>query len=212
MSHERNLQWLNDRRVNYRRDPITDIPDIDNERYMYFANGTHEYYSLFYTPSKITTYKSLKWHMLVLYYLNIDGVDGDEISLEDDMRYVFKFIANKENGFVTFFIKNNILESMIQDVLNQGGDAPINRKRKIIFKDYSGLSFDEKMKIVGQLSGRSSRVDAEAIYQCMIDLNDYGKPITNGRLAGLLDCSIRTIQRHMCADLKQEKQRLNEEI
>tara|TARA_Y100000015_G_scaffold31583_1_gene31153 strand:- start:266 stop:901 length:636 start_codon:yes stop_codon:yes gene_type:complete len=211
MSHERNIQWLNDRKVNYRRDPISDIPDIDDERYMYFANGTHEYYRLFYTPSKITTYKSLKWHMLVLYYLNINGIEGDYISLEDDMRSVFKFIANKENGFVTFFIKNNILESMIQDVLDQGGDAPINRKRKIIFKDYSGLSFDEKMKIVGQLSGRQ-KLDKEKIYDTMLYLNDYGKPITNGRLAGLLDCSVRTIQRHMCADLKQEKQRLNEEI
>ena len=204
MSHERNIQWLNDRRVNYRRDPIIDIPDIDNESYMYFANGTHEYYRLFYTPSKITTYKSLKWHMLVLYYLNPD------IPMMD-ISSVFKFIANKENGFVTFFIKNNILESMIQDVLNQGGDAPVNRKRKIIFKDYSGLSFDEKMKVVGQLSGRQ-KLDKEKIYDTMLYLNDYGKPITNGRLAGLLDCSVRTIQRHMCADLKQEKQRLNEEI
>ena len=33
---------------------------------------------------KITTYKSLKWHMLVL-YLNIDGIDGDDVSLEDDI-------------------------------------------------------------------------------------------------------------------------------
>ena len=38
------------------------------------------------------------------------------------------------------------------------------------------------------------------------------KKITNYRLAGLLDCSIRTIQRHMCADLKREKEILNEEI
>ena len=205
MSHERNIQWLNDRRVNYRRDPITDTPDIDNERYMYFANGTHEYYRLFYTPSKITTYKSLKWHMLVLYYLNIDNI------INSDFVTLAKFIANKENGFVTFFIKNNILESMIQDVLDQGGDAPINRKRKIIFKDYSGLSFDEKMKIVGQLSGRQ-KLDKEKIYDTMLYLNDYGKPITNGRLAGLLDCSVRTIQRHLCVDLKKEKQKLNEEI
>ena len=29
----------------------------------------------------------LKWHFFVIYYLNIDGVDGDIVSLEDDMRY-----------------------------------------------------------------------------------------------------------------------------
>ena len=60
MSHERNIQWLNDRRVNYRRDPIDDIPDIDNERYMYLATGKHEYYRLFYTTGTITTYQQLK--------------------------------------------------------------------------------------------------------------------------------------------------------
>ena len=166
MSYPR-IQWLNDRRVNYRRDPITDVPDIDNERYMYFANGTHEYYRLFYTPSKITTYKSLKWHMLVLYYLNMDNI------INSDFVTLARFIADKENGFVTFFIKNKILESMIKDVLQQGGDAPINRKRKIIFKDYSGLSFDEKMKIVGQLSGRQ-KLDKEKMYDTMLYLNDYG--------------------------------------
>ena len=205
MSHERNIQWLNYRKINYRRDPITDIPDIDNESYMYFANGTHEYYRLFYTPSKITTYKSLKWHMLVLYYLNIDNI------INSDFVTLAKFIANKENGFVTFFIKNKLLENMIRNVLMQGGDPPINRKRKIIFKDYSGLSFEQKMKIVGQLSGRQ-KLDKEKIYDTMLYLNDDNKPITNSRLASLLYCSVRTIQRHMCADLKQEKQRLNEEI
>jgi len=205
MSHERNIQWLNDRRINYRRDPVNDTPDIDNESYMYFANGTYEYYRLFYTPSKITTYKSLKWHFLVLYYLNMDNI------INSDFVTLARFIADKENGFVTFFIKSKVLDNIIIDVLQQGGDAPKNRKRKIIFKDYSGLSFEQKMKVVGQLSGRQ-KLDKEKIYDTMLYLNDFGKPITNGRLAGLLDCSVRTIQRHICVDLKQEKQRLNEEI
>ena len=211
MSYERNIKWLNDKRVIYRRDPISDKPTFSNDHYSYYANGTHEYYNLFYTPSKITTYKSLKWHMLVLYYLNINGVDGDIVSLEDDMRYIFKFIANKENGFVTFFIKSSVLDDMIQDVFNQGGDAPKNRARKIIFKDYNSLSFNEKMKIVGQLSGRQ-KLDKEQIYDTMLYLNDFGKTITNNGLAKSLDCSVRTIQRNMCVDLKREKQTLNEKV
>jgi len=201
MSYERNIQWLNDRQINYRQDPINDEPTFSNDHYSYYENGTHEYYRLFYTPSKITTYKSLKWHFLVLYYLN----------QERAMIHVLRFIAKKENGFVTFFISDKVLDSMIQDVINIGGEPPINRKRKIIFKDYNGLSFEQKMKIVGQLSGRQ-KLDKNSIYETMIDLNHWNKNITNGRLAGLLNCSVRTIQRHMCADLKQEKQRLNEEI
>ena len=32
------------------------------------------------------------------------------------------------------------------------------------------------------------------------------------RVAGLLNCSTRTIHRHMCDDLKREKQILNEKL
>jgi len=124
---------------------------------------------------------------------------------------VAEFIANKENGFVTFFIKNKLLEDMIGDVLMQGGDPPANKLRKVVFKPYSGLDLSGKLKIVGKLIGRSS-IDKEMIYQTMLDLNDLGKKITISRIAGLLNCSTRTVHRHMCDELKQEKQILNEEV
>lgn len=203
MSHERNIKWLNDRRIVYRQFPINDKPTIETNKYMFFENGTYENYSLFNTKAKITTYKSLKWHFLVLYYLNIDG---------DDMRYVFKFIANKENGFVTFFISKKVLQDMIDDVFKTGGEPPKNKLRKVIFKDYNMLDISSKLSIVGKLIGRSSNVDSESIYQCMIDLNHLGKTITWSRVAGLLDCSTRTIYRNLCKDLKHEKKILNEEI
>ena len=101
---------------------------------------------------------------------------------------------------------------MIEDVLKQGGDPPVNKTRKVIFKDNSGLTLNEKLSIVGQLIGRSSRVWPEDIYQCMCDMNEFGKKITWGRVAGLLDCSVRTIYRNLDDQLKQEKQILNEEL
>jgi len=202
MSYERNMKWLNDRRVNYRCDPINDKPTIDTALYSYYEDGTYECYHLFRSKAKITTYKSLKWHFYVLYYLN------EDINLE----HIFKFIANKENGFVTFFISDKKLNEMIEDVLANSGEPPVNKKRKIIFKDYSGLTPNEKMSIVGKLIGRSSRVDGESIYQCMLDLNDMGKSITWSRIAGLLNCSTRTIQRNINDALKKEKAILNEEI
>ena len=158
MSYNRNMKWLNDRRIVYRRDPITDVPTYTTDTYSYYANGTYQSYNLFNSKSKITTYKSLKWHYLVLYYLNMDNI------INSDFVTVARFIAKKENGFVTFFIKNKILEEIIGDVLMQGGEPPVNRKRKIIFKDYSGLSFSEKMTIVGKLSGRQ-KLDATDIYE-----------------------------------------------
>ena len=144
--------------------------------------------------------------MLVLYYLNIDN------DIEDELYTIFRFIADKENGFVTFFIKTKILNNMIQDVFDQGGDPPANKLRKVVFKPYSGLDLSAKLSIVGKLIGRSSRVDEESIYQCMLDLNDTSKKITWGRVAGLLDCSTRTIYRNLNKQLKKEKQILNEEV
>tara|TARA_R100000654_G_scaffold12848_1_gene27972 strand:- start:3460 stop:4077 length:618 start_codon:yes stop_codon:yes gene_type:complete len=205
MSYERNLKWLNDRRIIYRKDPDTDVPTIETNQYRYYENGTYQCYHLFNSKAKITTYKSLKWHMLVLYYLNMDNI------INSDFVTVARFIANKENGFVTFFIKNKLLEDMIRDVLMQGGDPPANKLRKVVFKPYSGLDLSGKLKIVGKLIGRSS-IDKDMIYETMIDLNDMGKKITISRIAGLLNCSARTIHRHMCDTLKQEKQTLNEEL
>jgi len=206
MSHDRNIKWLNDRHVIYRRDPVSDAPTVETAHYKYYEDGTHEAYHLFNSKAKITTYRSLKWHLYVLYYLNMNNI------INSDFVTVARFIADKENGFVTFFISNKKLEDMISDVLMQGGDPPVNKKRKIIFKDYSMLTPEQKMSIVGKLIGRSRRVDEEAIYQCMLDLNEYGRKITIGRIAGLLDCSARTIQRNMSDQLKKEKDLLNKQL
>jgi len=209
MSQDRNLKWLNDRRIIYRRDPITDIPSIETKQYKYYENGTHECYHLFNSKAKITTYKSLKWHMLVLYYLNMDNI------INSDFVTLARFIADKENGFVTFFIKNKLLEDMIRDVLIQGGDPPANKLRKIVFKPYSGLDLSGKLKIVGQLTGRK-KISKEDIYDAMICISDTNfvtaEKITIGKIAELLNCSTRTIYRHMCDELKREKQILNEEL
>jgi phage antirepressor YoqD-like protein len=201
MSQDRKLKWLNDRRIVYRRDPITDVPTIETKQYRYYEDGTYECYHLFNSKAKITTYKSLKWHMLVLKYLNEDLLDLEFAA-------VCHMIADKENGFVTFFIKEKLLHEMIKDVIAQGGDPPVNKLRKVVFKPYSGLDLSGKLKIVGQLIGRSS-IDKYDIYDAMVEIN--GK-ITISKIAKLLSCSTRTVHRHMCDELKQEKQRLNEEI
>jgi hypothetical protein len=204
MSQDRKIKWLNDRRIIYRRDPISDKPTIETKQYKYYENGTYECYTLFNSKAKITTYRSLKWHMLVLYYLN-----ADEPTFVAN--YVFKYIADKENGFVTFFIKHKLLDNMINDVIEQGGDPPKNKIRKVIFKINNGLDINEKLSIVGQLIGRK-KITEEQIYECMLDLNEWGKKITWSRVAGLLDCSIRTIYRNICDELKQEKLNLNKQL
>ena len=205
MSHDRKIKWLHDRRVITRCNPWSDKPSQETDLYMYYNNGTHQCYTLFASKAKITTYKSLKWHFLVLQFLN----EGEN---EDFLRSIYTFIANKENGFVTFFIKNKVLDKMIQDVFDQGIDPPVNKLRKVIFKPAAwGLSLSDKLSIVGKLIGRN-KLDKTMLYQCMLDINDEGQKITTKKLAELLNVTQRTIYRHMCDTLRTEKQILNEEL
>ena len=204
MSQKRNIQWLNEHKVIYRQLPVNDVATIETDKYMFFENGTYEHYCLFNTKAKITTYKSLKWHYLVLYYLNQDN--GLLPS------HIYEFIADKENGFVTFFISDKKLNAMIDDVFATGGEPPKNKLRKVIFKDFCMLDVSEKLKIVGKLIGRKNTVDAEAIYQCMLDINELGNKITWNKVAGMLNCSTRTVHRNLNDSLKNEKILLNEEI
>jgi len=42
MSQDRNMKWLNDRRIVYRKDPDTDVPTIETKQYKYYENGTYQ--------------------------------------------------------------------------------------------------------------------------------------------------------------------------
>ena len=204
--YERNLELLNKRRIVYRRDPITDIPDIENDMYMFFENGTYQCYDLFKSTAKITTYKSLKWHLLVIWYLNprIDQDEFMDIALE---------ISAKTNGFVSFNMPVDLLKKIVYEVcMLDLEQPPKNKLRKVIFKLHSGLSKEDKLSIVGQLIGRSNKTHPDDIYQAMIDIHDLGQKITIKRISEALRVSSRTVHRYLCEDLKREKELLNKQL
>ena len=202
----RNLKYLNDNRIVYRRYPISDKPTKQNKLYMYYQEGTHECYELFRSSAKITTFKSLKWHLLVLWYLN-PKLD------QDDFMKLASVICYKPNNFISFTVQEQLLNKMVYEVSMLDLDQPPkNKLRKVIFKYGNMLTKEEKLKIVGELIGRSKRIHTDDIYQCMLDLNDLGKKITIGRIAGLLNCSGRTIHRNMCTQLKREKELINKQL
>ena len=203
MSH-RKLEYLNDNRIIYKRGPVNDEPTYSTEHFDYYEDGTHEHYHLFNSKSKITSYRSLTWHSLVLCYLNRWNMDRHA--------RIIRFICDKRNGFVTFKLAQQSIESVIKQTFWGGVYAPKNKARKIIFKDYCKLDFKQKMQIVGQLLGKSRAIYTEDVYECMIDLNDTGKKITWSKIAQLLDCSVRTVLRNINEELKQEKKLLNEKI
>tara|TARA_R110000751_G_scaffold240117_1_gene340736 strand:- start:1836 stop:2480 length:645 start_codon:yes stop_codon:yes gene_type:complete len=203
ISIPRHLLYLTNKRIIYRRNPITDEPDTIYDWGVYYKDGTYEYYDLFRSKAKINTYRSLKWHLLVLWYLNPKMDTNEFIKLAE-------VITNYNYGFITFFVPPPLLEKIIIDVCKCDLDEPPkNKLRKFIFKDNCGLTLSEKLSIVGTMIGRNKRIHEDDIYEGMLDMHDTGKRITINRLAKLLDCSSRTIHRNMSSELKTEKELLN---
>jgi len=203
---ERKFEYLWNRQVVYRRDPITDIPDEKTKQYMFFKDGTYQAYDLFKSKAKITTYRSFYWHMMVLWYLNPEWE-------EDYAMEIAMYLADKSNGFITFYMNRWNVARVIYDLsVVDRDEPPRNKIRKIIFKMGCGLTKSEKLSIVGKLIGRLNGVKKEDIYGVMLLLNDGDQKITISKLAKNLGCTPRTIHRHMCDELKEIKKELNEEI
>ncbi len=202
MSH-RDLRYLNNNRIIYRR-YSSDIPTSSHSWGWYYADGTYGYYALFNNKARINTIRSLKWHLLTLWYLNPE-LDKTEFTK------LAEYIIYKENGFVTFNIGNKLINKIIEDVFKQDLDTPPkNRLRKIVFKDSSGLSTIEKLQIVGQIIGQSKGIKEDDIYEAMLYIHEQST-ITIPKIASALKCTTRTIYRHMSEELKEEKQLLNKQ-
>ena len=205
MSH-RKLEYLHRNRIIYRRYPINDKPNQVFTWGEFYQDGTHECYELFRSKAKITTYRSLKWHLLVLWYLNDDME-------KNILLHLAKFICDKDNGFITFTIPPKLLGIIIKQVVIQDFDKPPKNKiRKVIFKDGCGLSISEKLTIVGSLIGRTKKINNKLLYNTMLEINHNDALITIVKLASTLKCSTRTIHRNMCNELKLEKQKLNTKL
>jgi len=91
-------------------------------------------------------------------------------------------------------------------------EPPKNKLRKVIFKYGNMLSKEEKLRIVGELIGRTKKFDQGDIYDIMLMLNHGGWKITIARLARGLNCSTRTVHRNMSEELKREKELLNKQL
>jgi len=202
----RNLNYFNNNRIVYKRDPIADKPTHETEQYMFFEQGTYECYHLFTSKAKITTFKSLKWHLLVLWYLN-PQLDQDQFMV------VAEILASKPNGFTSFAIHAELLRKIVYEVsMLDLDEPPKNKMRKVIFKYGNQMCKEEKLRVVGRLIGRLKNVTAGDIYDLMLSINDSNRKITIKRLSIHLNCSTRTIHRNMTEELKREKELLNKQL
>jgi len=204
MSH--NLDYLHRNKIIYRRYPINDQPTAKYQWGWYYENGTHEYYSLFHSKSLITSYRSLKWHLYALRYLN------PNLNI-DKFKELIEFIINKKNGFISFDINGDSIDNIILEVEKYDlNTQPKNKLRKVIFKDGIGLTVTEKLKITGSLIGRNKNASESDIYEIMLYIHEQGEKITIQKLSKALNVTTRTIYRNMPETLKKEKDQLNEEL
>jgi len=203
--NERNINYLMKRKIIYRRDPVSDIPTEKFEWGAFYQEGTYQCYNLFASKAKINTYKSLKWHLYTLWYLNPQ-------MNPDSFTDLTRVICDNINGFVTFKVSEQLIQSMVYDVsLMDLEKPPPNKLRKIIFKDFCGLDTRQKLSIVGQMVGRKKLSDSE-IYEAMLMLHDNNEKITITKLATYLKCSTRTVHRNIGNELKKEKELLNQQL
>jgi hypothetical protein len=205
MSEGKNFSWLNKRRVVYIQYP-TDKPTQSFPWGWYYENGTYQYYNLFNSDAKINTIKSMYWHLSVLRYLN-QGMSEDHFI---KLAYI---ISDKANNFSSLSINQDLLLNLARGIyVKKSNKAPRNKLRKVIFKQGVGLEKHEKLKIVGELIGKSKKTTPEDIYQAMLLINESKKKITIERLSKVLSCNKRTIYRHMSDQLTQEKAILNQSL
>ena len=202
----RNLEYLNSLRIIYSRNPIKDIPTEVFDCGCYYEHGTYECYDLFKSKAKINTFKSLRWHLQVLWYLNPRLTHSSFLSLT-------KFICNKNNGFVTFNIEEVNIEKIVNEVFNQDLDRPpSNKLRKIVFNYNCKLTVQEKLSIVGKLIGKTKKINEQAIYEIMLYIHDLGEKITIKKMAQYLQCTTRTVHRNITEQLQNERNILNNSL
>ena len=200
---QRNMTYLNDNRIIYRR-YSSDIPTASFSWGWYYKDGTHGYYAMFNSKAKITTIRSLKWHLLTLWYLNPSIT-------KLKFKQMTEVICYKSNGFVTFNIGQKLIDNIVEDVYNKDLESPTkNRLRKIVFKDSSGLTVNEKLKVVGKIIGAAKGIKQDDIYDAMLIIHEQ-ETITIPKLAKALNCTTRTIYRNIGEELKQEKKLLNKQ-
>ncbi len=203
MEYERDFTYLIRHRLIWRRGPLPDDPPTKTFWWgKYYEDGTYGCYNLFASRAKISTYKSLKWHLYVLWYLNpeLDQEDFDSL---------VRYICLESAGFITFTVRPALERKISRDIYMQDLERPPpNGLRKIIFNDNCKLTTKEKMSIVGSMTGRSGITESD-LYEAMLMIKETNSKITITKLAKALGVSTRTIHRNMTEALREEKTVLN---
>lgn len=201
--YERRLDILKQRKLIWRREPTTDIPTETHSWGWYYKEGTFQNYALFQHKGKIGTIQAFRWHLRVLQHLNPDLCSAEFES-------VCRLMGDARYGFVTFSFKEENIKALIESLSTEDLEIPPpNNIRKIVFREFHGLTTKQTQQIAGRYAKLGKGILAEDIYEEMLKINDQKIKITINGLAANLKCTKRTIHRNMNDVLRTEKNELN---
>ena len=206
-----NKNWLHKNRIAYRCYPYSDNPTYEKEWGWFYEDGTDERFTLFNRDFKINSYKSLYWHLSVIWWINSSVVNKYNPITYEEFLAASLFICDKSNGFIAIDISSYYVEKCCISIA-KANKKPKNKSVKFVFKEGTGLTFSDKMKIVGKYSKRQKTYTKDELKKIMKKINDSGATITNKLLSLKMNCSTKTIQRLMDKELKETKEKMNEEL
>jgi hypothetical protein len=199
---EKNYKYIHDNKIITRRLPIEDEAQ-EFEWGWFYKDGTLGYHNAFpQIGGYIAGYKHFYWILSVIWYLNEDMTEAE---LEGFKNH----INNPDNGFTDCRLKYVDIKRITK---NDTDYIPSTKLRKVIFKEGTGLTVKEKCSIAGKLISGARKITSDGVYQCMLELNEDNKGITNRLLADMLGVARRTIQRNTPSELKEEIKVLNNKL
>lgn len=205
------LDYFHRRQISYKCYPYSDIPTEEKNWGWYYEDGTTQRYRLFpYKGMKITSKKSLYWHLLVIYWLNSSNMREYQTITENDFIDCCKYVCDYSSGFITSNLEDIDYYSVAKSILSSNR-KPYNKSVKFVFREGLGLSLSDKMKIISSYTNKSAITESK-LSDAIKKIHAKGEVVTNNLLSLELNCSKRTIQRNMNKELVELRKDLNNEV
>lgn len=160
------------------------------------------YYDLTNITSRVSSFEQLTYYAEVFLYLNPD-VDFNIFF------GMFQIMGNREYGKSIRTYSKARIEMMCSEVYKERKKPYCSQWRKIIFNPKIIIRNDEKMSIAGELFKRHISISPTDIEIAVNQIKLAKMEINDSRIADILCCSQKTIQRSMTNAIRSEIKKSN---
>lgn len=160
------------------------------------------FYNLKDISSKVSSFEQLTYYAEVFFYLNPD--------IDFRIFYgIFQTIGNREWGKTIRTYSKARVHKMCEEVFQNRNVPYCNQWRRIVFNPEKIIRNDEKMSICGELFKRQLSFTTEDVEKAVLQLKIAKTPISDSKIADILQCSQKTIQRHMTSAIRADIKKSN---